>query len=110
MADDDSRKPRATVSTGGADRLVVPESGESIQRRKPIEVDGMICVCGQQASFIGIAETSKPCPFCASLIVARCARPECATWTCVGCVEKAAMIERRNLGVQALGAPTRMFS
>ena len=110
MTDDDSKHPRPQVSSAGSDRLVVPESSESIRRRKPFEVDGVICVCGHQVSFIGISEEGKPCPLCASLIVARCGKPDCATWSCLGCVEKAAIIERKLRGVACLGAPTRMFS
>jgi hypothetical protein len=108
MADDDSKSPRPQVY--GCDRLVVPESGESIHRRKPFDVDGVICICGHQVSFIGIAEAGKECPFCDSLIVVRCANPECATWTCLGCVEKAAVVERQSRGVMCLGSVGRMFS
>jgi hypothetical protein len=110
MADDDSRRQLPMVSTGGMDRLVVPESGESIQRRKPFEVDGVVCICGHQAMMVGIAESGKPCPFCGSRIVARCMGQGCATWTCIGCVEKAALVERLLRGSSVLGAADRMFS
>ena len=110
MADDDSKNPRPIGSTAGLDRLVVPESGESIRLRTPFEVDGAVCICGHQAFFIGIAEDGKACPFCASLIVARCLRPKCATWACLGCLQKAAVAERESRRVSLLADAGRLFS
>jgi hypothetical protein len=108
MADDDSKYPRPRVATGGSDRLVVPESGKSVNERKPFNVDGIICICGQQSFFVGIAETGKDCTFCGSLIVGRC--QGCSTWSCMGCLEKAAKAERERSGVGVLGGTGRLFS
>jgi hypothetical protein len=100
MADDDSKKPRPVVSPPCTDRLVVPESAESVQKRKPFEVDGIVCVCGKQFFFVGIAEKGKACSYCGSSITAKC--QGCANWTCIGCLEKAAIAERERLGAESL--------
>ena len=95
MTDDDTKRP---------DQLAVPESGKSIDMRKPFEVDGVTCSCGGHSFFVGIAESHKACSYCHSLLVTNCL--DCFTWTCLGCVEKSADAERKKLGVTVLYPPT----
>lgn len=108
MGDDDSRTPRPKLTTARMDRLVVPECAESIIARKPFDVDGMVCICGKQAFFVGIAEQGKACPYCDSSITARCSG--CESWSCIGCLEKAAIAERELRGVSSLSIAGRLFS
>lgn len=100
MADDNDKKPNTVLSTAGSDRLVVPESGESVRARAPFEVDGVVCVCGRQTFFVGVAANGKACTFCGSSLLGRCLG--CSSWTCFGCLEKAAIKERESRGVGLL--------
>lgn len=107
MSDDEKKKP-VPLASGGFDRLVVAESGQSVIDRRPMEVDGLLCICGRQAFFVGIAQSGKDCRYCGSLVVVRCLG--CDSWSCVGCVEKAARAERERLSVSLLADAGKLFS
>lgn len=114
MSDRDPKKTTSPAPGSGVvcsthgDRFTVPDSGDSIRKRVPMEVDGIICACGEQDFFVGVAELGKECASCKSSLVALCLR--CHGWSCLGCLERGAIRERERRNVPSLATVGRMLS
>ena len=88
----------------GKGLLSVEGMKETMEKRMPLIVDGLVCACkghDNQLFVLGITMTNNPCPNCNSHIIGRC--QACARWLCIGCLEKATLDYRKEKGFNTVG-------
>jgi predicted RNA-binding Zn-ribbon protein involved in translation (DUF1610 family) len=88
----------------GKGLLSIDGMRETMEKRMPLEADSLMCSCeglDSQIFVLGITMTNNPCPECNSHIIGRC--KSCSNWLCIGCLEKATIAYREEMGYNSVG-------